>query len=79
MARIGGELDVESWEGGVCPAFVSLDLGLTQRQGNYASGTIFQAVLVGGVSFFLVGCSLNPCGFSLSVYLWMNIVDFSGA
>lgn len=50
MGRIGGELDVGSWEGCVCPSVVSLDLGLTQRQGNYVSGTIFQAVLVGGVS-----------------------------
>lgn len=34
------------------PSFVvvHLDLGLTQRQGNYASGTVFQAVLIGGVS-----------------------------
>lgn len=40
----------ESWKGGVVPAFVVIDLGLTQRQGSYASGTVFQAVLMGGVS-----------------------------
>lgn len=50
VGRIGGELDVEAWKEGERPAFVGLDLGLTQRQENYASGTIFQAVLVEAVS-----------------------------
>lgn len=50
VARTGGELSRESWNGGVVPSFVVLDLGLTQRQGSYASGTVFQAVLIGGVS-----------------------------
>ncbi|CAM9255688.1 unnamed protein product [Ascophyllum nodosum] len=45
VPRIGGELEFEAWKGGVRPAFVLVDLGLTQRNGNYASGTIFQAVL----------------------------------
>ncbi|CAM9232741.1 unnamed protein product, partial [Scytosiphon promiscuus] len=48
VGRTGGELHGDSWGGGVVPSFVMLDLGLTQRQGSYASGTVFQAVLVGG-------------------------------
>ncbi|CBJ48836.1 eIF-2alpha kinase GCN2 similar to Eukaryotic translation initiation factor 2-alpha kinase 4 (GCN2-li [Ectocarpus siliculosus] len=50
--RTGGELDGECWKGGVVvmPSFVMLDLGLTQRQGSYASGTVFQAALVNGAS-----------------------------
>lgn len=53
VPRIGGELHAEAWKGGVRPEFVLLDLGLTQKQGNYASGAIFQAVLVEGVSVFV--------------------------
>ncbi|CAM9886395.1 unnamed protein product [Ectocarpus sp. 4 AP-2014] len=50
--RTGGELDGECWKGGVVvmPSFVMLDLGLTQRQGSYASGTVFQAALANGAS-----------------------------
>eukprot|EP00752_Nemacystus_decipiens_P009926 g8853.t3 len=50
VARTGGEVNQESWKGGVVPAFVVVDLGLTQRQGTYASGTVFQAVLIRGGS-----------------------------
>ena len=52
VPRIGGELEFEAWKGGVRPAFVLVDLGLTQRNGNYASGTIFQAVLAEEVRGF---------------------------
>eukprot|EP00903_Cladosiphon_okamuranus_P014260 g13246.t1 len=48
VRRTGGEVNQDSWKGGVVPSFVVVDLGLTQRQGSYASGTVFQAVLEGG-------------------------------
>lgn len=85
VVRTGGELDGECWKGGVVvmPSFVMLDLGLTQRQGSYASGTVFQAALVNGVSGAGGGEGGCGCRYSrvalaaLLLYWWCFFLFFA--